>query len=104
MTIAETKAQAEQWRDTATDSLYCKARVFATRDYRTHQITVQGHMGIAPDSNTIILYPISIYRFGYWNKANIRKQMAEVKRELKAAIAQDGYRLTEPLEVQEIRF
>lgn len=102
-TTAEVKAQAEAWRDTG-QMYYCKANVRAIQDSRTHQIEVRGTLGIAPDDHTVILYPIYIVRFGYWNKTNVRKQMAEVKRELQAAIKAQGYKLSEPLEVLEIRF
>lgn len=102
-TTAEVKTQAEQWRD-AGQMYYCKGNVCAIQDSRTHQIEVRGTLGIAPDDHTIILYPIYIVRFGYWNKTNVCKQMAEVRRELQAQIKAQGYKLSEPLEVSEIRF
>lgn len=105
-TISEIQAQCAAWRD-AGQMKIAHAEVRAVRNDRTHEIEVRGHFYCAPDEHTILLYPINVYRWGYWNKTQIRKQMSEVKRELLAEMVRHGYTakmLNEPLEMCEIRF
>ena len=84
-------------------SYYVVAELRAKRDWNTHEVEVSGTLGIAPDSTTVIEYPIHVWLSGYWgNKAVIRKAKAIVKARLLAEIKQVGYtlgELTEPLSV-----
>lgn len=100
---SEVDAQCRKWRD-AGQITVCTARVWWSRNYRTHEITITGSMCCALDQHTILLYPIHVYRFGYFNKTNTRKLMSEVKRELVAKIKEQGYRLTEPIEMKSLEY
>jgi hypothetical protein len=104
--MRDVEAQCKMWRD-AGSVRFARADVKAIRNERTHEIEVLGLFCIAPDEHTSYLYPIRISRWGYWNKTQLRKQIAEVKKELLSAMAREGYSLkllTEPLKVHEIRF
>lgn len=90
--VAEIKAQCREWLASGQMKI-AHAEVRAMRDYNTGQIEVRGQFYCAPDEHTILLFPISVYRWGYWNKGTIRKQMAEVKKELLAQMAAEGYRI-----------
>jgi hypothetical protein len=81
---------------------YVVPTVRATEDWQTKKVTVTGMLGIAPDDHTIIEYPVHIWEFGYWNKGNVRKVAAQVKRRLLAECREIGYEakdFTKPVEV-----
>jgi hypothetical protein len=105
--VADIKSQCQQWLQ-AGQLAIAHAEVRAMRDYKTGQIEVRGQLCCAPDEHTILLYPIKIYRWGYWNKTEIRKQMSEVKRELISQMASEGYTVKmlveRKVEMCEIRF
>lgn len=105
-TTQEIREQCNQWRDADTIP-HCYVRVWWSRNNRTHEITVTASLGVAPDSHTIILYPFSVYKFGYWGKGETRKQMAAAKRELLAEMATAGWTrkmLTEPIEEKSLEY
>ena len=87
---AVVEAQCRVWLQDSRITV-TRARVWWSEDYRTKQITVTGSLGVAPDEHTVILYPVNVYRFGYWNKTQLRREIAEVKRELIAAMKDQGY-------------
>jgi hypothetical protein len=102
----EVQAKCQEWLQ-ARKITVAHARVWAQRDARTGQIEVTGDLCVAPDEHTILLYPVHVWRWGYWNKTQIRKEMAAVKKELVAEMAKQGYTkamLTEPIEVKDIRY
>lgn len=79
---------------------YIRASVKILTDRKTGQREVKAYIGTAPDEFTPYEYPFSRYRFGYWGKAEARKQAKELKAELLAALPTIGS-LTEPLEYYE---
>src|SRR5438874_8072601 len=97
--ISEVRNQCQQWRDE--NKLYhCEMDVRWSRNDRTHEIEVTAHLGCAPDATTVILYPVSVYRYGYWNKTHTRQQMTQVKLELLALMDDLGFtkrHLTRPI-------
>lgn len=105
--VAEIKAQCQTWLANGQMRI-AHAEVRAMRNDRTGEIEVRGQFCCAPDEHTILLYPISVYQWGYWNKSTIRKKMTEVKRELLAQMAAEGFMLRHlaegKVEMCEIRF
>ena len=87
---ADVEAQCRAWLRDGRVTV-ARAQVRWSENWDTKQITVTGSLGIAPDEHTIILYPISISRFGHWGKTQLRREMAAVKRELIAAMKERGY-------------
>lgn len=105
--VADIKAQCQEWLKSGQMRI-AHAEVRAILNDRTHEIEVRGLFCCAPDEHTILLYPIGVYRWGHWNKTQVRKQMAEVKRELVEKMTAEGYTvkmLNEgKVEMCEIRF
>ena len=105
-TTSEIRQECDKWRNTGQIPV-CFVRVWWTRNQRTSEIEITASLGVAPDSNTIILYPFSVYKFGYWGKGETRKQMNAAKRELLAEMAANGWTrkmLTEPIEVKSLEY
>jgi hypothetical protein len=64
-------------------------------------------MGCAPNEHTVILYPVHVWKSGYWNKTHTKQQMAAAKRDLFDAMAVDGYtrkHLTQPIEIKSLEY
>jgi hypothetical protein len=91
-TLAEIDAECKRWITAAGGKPYlAEIEIRASRNDCTGEVTVKGLFSLAPDATTVILYPVSVYRYGHWNKTQVRKQMAEVKRELLAKMEAAGY-------------
>lgn len=76
------------------------AAVKILTNHKTGQREVKAYIATAPDDATPYEYPFKAYRFGYWGKAEARKQARELKAELMAALPTIG-KLTAPLEYYE---
>ena len=104
--VSEIKAQCVEWRDSGKLTV-CFVRVWWSRNDRTGEIEIHASLGCAPDEHTIILYPIGIYKWGYWNKTHARREMNAAKRELFAAMVVEGYtkqHLTQPVEEKSLDY
>lgn len=81
---------------------YVEPGIRVSEDWDTKQIKVYAILGIAPDSHTIIEYPVTVWSFGYWNRGTTRKVLAQVKKRFLAECAAIGYtkdKFTKPLEI-----
>ena len=83
-------------------SYYAEPTIRVREDWDTKQTHVEAMLGIAPDSHTIIEYPVHVWSFGYWNRATTRKVLAVVKRRFLAECKAIGYtkdKFSKPLEI-----
>ena len=88
--VREVKVQCQAWRDQGQLQV-CFVEVRWMRDDRTGEINVKAFFGCAPDEHTIILYPLQVWESGYWNKTQVKREMAAAERELFAQMAAEGY-------------
>jgi hypothetical protein len=104
--VSEVRAQCAAWRD-AGKLAVCFAEIRWVRNDHTGEIEIRAYFGCAPDEYTIILYPVSVYKWGYWNKTHTRQEMNIAKRELIAEMEKHGYskkHLTRPIEVKSLEY
>lgn len=82
---------------------YAEPYIRVSEDWNTKKIKVYASLGIAPDSHTIIEYPVTVWLDGYWNRATTRAVITQVKKRFLAECALLGYvksSFTKPLEIK----
>lgn len=70
---------------------YVAPSIRVVEDYNTKKIEVRATLGIAPDSHTIIEYPLIVWMSGYWNRATTRAALAQVKKRFLSECSLLGY-------------
>lgn len=88
--VSEIREQCRKWREANTIPV-CFVRVWWTRNDRTGEYEASASLGVAPDSQTIIRYPHTTHKWGYWSKTNLRKAMNQCKQELLVEMAANGW-------------
>lgn len=79
--------------------LYPAVLCAAVREYRdcgTGKVSVKGTVYTAPDSRTVLEWPVVIESEGWMNRAEVRQQRAAIRRELKAWLKLHQAVLSEP--------
>ena len=102
--FSEIKAQCKAWRE-ANQLQVCFAEIRWIRNDRTGEIEIRAYLGCAPNESTVILYPVQVWKSGYWNKTTVRREMAQAKRDLFSAMASEGYtrkHLTQPIDMKSL--